>query len=216
MKVGTDGVLLGAWANIEKASHILDMGCGTGLLSLMAAQRNSLAFITAVELEEDAAQQAHENVAASAWDNRIKVINNDVLSTVFDRSFDCIVCNPPYFSAQVLPPAKARSLARHNTKGFETWIETAFNQCSNTGNAHFILPIDQKQAVLDFLKTTFWHIQRICDVVPNDAKPAVRFLLELQKEPCETTYSRLQIETGARGNYHPEYKNLTADFYLWA
>jgi tRNA1Val (adenine37-N6)-methyltransferase len=216
MKVGTDGVLLGAWANFEQATHILDMGCGTGLLSLMAAQRNSNAFITAAELENGAAKQAFENVKASPWSNRIEVLHVDILSSIFDNRFDCIVCNPPYFTAAILPTVKARSLARHNTNGFETWIETAFNLCSNTGIANFIFPIEQKQAVLDYLKTTVWHIHRICEVIPNDTKPAVRFLLELRKVPCETQYSKLQIETDVRGSYHPDYKNLTADFYLWA
>ena len=216
MKVGTDGVLLGAWANVEDATHILDMGCGTGLLSLMAAQRNSEAWITAAELDDDAAQQALENAVASPWSHRITVLHTDVLSSVFAKQFDCIVCNPPYFTAEVLPPDKARTLARHNTEGFETWLETAFNLCSNTGNAHFIFPIEQKQAMLDYLSASFWHIHRICDVIPNDTKPAVRFLVELCKEPCQTQYSSLQIETGTRGNYHPEYKSLTANFYLWA
>lgn len=216
MKVGTDGVLLGAWANIEHAAQILDMGCGTGLLSLMAAQKNHKAFITAVELEDDAARQAVENVFASPWSNRIQVIHADVMSSVFNQKFDSIVCNPPYFSAEVLPPVKARSLARQNTQGLKLWFETAFNLCSNTGNAHFILPIEQKQVVLDYIQASLWHIHRFCEVIPNDTKSAVRFLLELRKEPAETKYSSIQIETGARGNYHPEYKNLTADFYLWA
>jgi tRNA1Val (adenine37-N6)-methyltransferase len=216
MKVGTDGVLLGAWAHVEDATQILDMGCGTGLLSLMAAQRNYAAFITAVELEKDAAQQAKENVLASPWGNRITVVQADVLHADFDRKFDSIICNPPYFGASVLPPSKARSIARHNTQGLKAWFETAYNVCSKNGNAHFILPIEQKQSALHYLNTTLWQIHRICEIIPNDAKRAVRFLLELRKENCKSHYSTLQIETGARGNYHPEYKNLTSEFYLWA
>src|SRR5574344_2567439 len=112
MKVGTDGVLLGAWAKVDAANRILDIGTGTGLVALMLAQR-STAMITAVEIDEEAAIQAEENFCQSPWANRFEVVNSDITSYETDALFDVIVSNPPYFVDSLQCPDGQRSLARH-------------------------------------------------------------------------------------------------------
>lgn len=115
MKVGVDGVLLGAWVSIGNAKSILDIGAGTALLSLMLAQK-SMAEITAVEIEENAFNQAKENIALSKWGRRIKIINCSIQEYAEKtiEKFDLIGCNPPYFSASLSSPDNQRNLARHD------------------------------------------------------------------------------------------------------
>ena len=110
MKVGTDGVLLGAWADVSQARRILDIGCGSGLLSLMAAQRQPAAHITAIELDAAAVLDAHENIRRSPFSHRISVVQANVVewavNPVQQRKFDCIISNPPYYEEDLLPPSQ--------------------------------------------------------------------------------------------------------------
>ena len=115
MKVGTDGVLLGAWAALPEKGKVLDLGTGTGLVALMVAQRCQ-ADITAVDISEEACEQAQENVAGSPWPDRIHVLHQDVKTMTgesFQHVFDCIVSNPPYFKENVKCPGQLRNTARH-------------------------------------------------------------------------------------------------------
>ena len=108
MKVGTDGVLLGAWAPTNQATRILDIGAGSGLISLMLAQR-SKATIVGVELDEAAALQARENVEQSRFASRIEIVNADILHYTSEAKFDLIVSNPPFFNDALECPAKKNS-----------------------------------------------------------------------------------------------------------
>lgn len=112
MKVGTDGVLLGAWADVVSARNILDIGTGTGLISLMMAQRCN-ARIRAVDIDADAVEQARGNVAASPWQDRIEVELQDICHFTSETLFDVIVSNPPYFTDSLKCPGKQRNIARH-------------------------------------------------------------------------------------------------------
>lgn len=112
MKVGTDGVLLGAWCDVAGARRVLDVGTGTGLIALMIAQRSE-ARITALDVDAAAVEQARENCSASPWAERIDVEQADFCSYRPDALFDCIVSNPPYFVEDVHCPDKQRNMARH-------------------------------------------------------------------------------------------------------
>lgn len=114
MKVGTDGVLLGAWAQVDNARRILDVGTGTGLIALMTAQR-SQAHIMGIDIDEKAVGQAEENVKASPWKERISICRKDVMQMCreVDGTFDAIVSNPPYFVENVHCPDARRNVARH-------------------------------------------------------------------------------------------------------
>ena len=112
MKVGTDGVLLGAWVDVVSARNILDVGTGTGLISLMMAQRCN-AQIRAVDIDADAVEQARGNVAASPWQDRIEVELQDICHFTSETLFDVIVSNPPYFTDSLKCPERQRNIARH-------------------------------------------------------------------------------------------------------
>ena len=113
MKVGTDGVLLGAWAPVDQAHTALDVGTGTGLVALQLAQRNPHLRVTAVEIDAPAAAQAAENVAGSPWPDRIEVVCADFNDFQPDGRFDLIVSNPPYFVDALPCPDRQRNTARH-------------------------------------------------------------------------------------------------------
>ncbi len=142
MKVGTDGVLLGAWADCDNAKRILDIGTGTGLIALMMAQR-SQAQIDAIEIDEHASEQAIENVNRSPWASRVNVINKSLqdYSKVENKAYDLIVSNPPYFQNSMFAPDKKRTDARHNSNlELEDLLKGAKKLLSNDGKLSIILP----------------------------------------------------------------------------
>ena len=114
MKVGTDGVLLGAWCALEASQRrVLDIGTGTGVIALMAAQRSAEARITAVDIDGECARRAAGNFAASPWGDRLEAVQADIRDFASGHTFDHIITNPPYFSSSLLPPDSGRRLARH-------------------------------------------------------------------------------------------------------
>ena len=117
MKVGTDGVLLGAWADVSEAGRILDAGCGSGLIALMVAQRNAKARITAIDIDEGAINQSVVNVQASPWAERIEVLLADLRTYSLDEHYDHIVSNPPFFNEALFSPTEQRAVARHSLSG---------------------------------------------------------------------------------------------------
>ena len=147
MKIGTDGVLLGAWANVAQASSILDIGTGTGILSLMAAQRNHNAVIDALEIEEKAFEQASLNIQNSPWKERITVYHRSVqnhkdIDTY--NYYDCIICNPPFYNIDTKSHIKdkARNIARNSkTLSFDALLECTKNLLEVKGSLSLILPI---------------------------------------------------------------------------
>ena len=130
MKVGTDGVLIGAWADVEGDSRILDLGTGSGLIALMLAQRNSEAEILALDIDEQATIQAQHNFAMSPWSKRLSVVNVNVCDYVSERKFSHIVTNPPYFVDSLHSPDAARTAARHTSSlDFEQIIFVFVHSC---------------------------------------------------------------------------------------
>jgi tRNA1Val (adenine37-N6)-methyltransferase len=215
MKVGTDAVLLGAWANIEKAASILDCGTGSGILALMAAQRNVKASITGIELDPNAADQASENCAQSPFKQRIAIRCANIFE-FNECQFDAILCNPPFHAGYVLPPNSQRKDARHASGGLKDWFKTAYRLTGAEGTASFVLPYAPLDEIKFKMQELGWNVSRYCMVIPRDDRPPVRMLIELSKKvsPCER--GQLQIETTTRGQYHSSYLNLVKDFYLFA
>src|SRR5574344_678530 len=143
MKVGTDGVLLGAWWNIEHANRLLDIGTGTGLLAMMAAQRNVQVQIDALEIDLSAAQQAKENIAASPFASRIHVhaVSAQQFCENCQQKYDVIVCNPPYFTASLKCPNRERTLARHSdTLSIDDLLAVCTDLLATKGTLNLILP----------------------------------------------------------------------------
>ena len=214
MKVGTDGCLLGGWFDCSNSHNILDIGCGSGLISIMAAQRCN-AQITGVEIDKDAAIQAKENVKNSPWAERIEIVNCDFLKYNTEKLFDTIVCNPPYFVNSLKCDKSARTLARHsdslNSREF-------FAKCAEVSTpaivVAIIIPCDIAGDWLQAAKENNFYIKRITYIKTTPTKAPKRVLIEfVRNKDVKSIENTLVFENG-RGEYSEETKDILRDFYL--
>lgn len=215
MKVGTDGVLLGAWANIKDTQQILDIGTGTGLIALMLAQRSS-AEIDAVEIDLDAFNQARENINNSPWSNRIKIYHDSIQNYAINYSkyYNLLISNPPFFINASKSTINARNLARHNDLLKEIDIlKTAKNILYKNGRLAIIYPTEQAEIFQEQAKIFGFYCQRKLYVKSTLTSPIKRILLEFSQSQLEYQEQTLIIEN-ARHNYSTEFINLIKDFYL--
>lgn len=234
MKVGTDGVLLGAWSSLppeekkplpetECASapvypSILDVGCGTGLIALMLAQRCQQAHIYGIEIDNIAADEAFENFAASPWADRLSVIKGDFTTMpeiVGDQKFDLIVSNPPFFTNGEKSPDQARMAARHETSlPLSTLVETSCHLLSDNGHICIVLPVDREEELKYLAVVNHLCLSRLTRVSTVTTKPPRRILAELRRgSSMPTILAQLHIH-GADGGFSAEYTSLVKDFYL--
>lgn len=216
MKVGTDGVLLGAWADTSDTRNILDIGTGTGLIALMLAQR-SQADIDAIDIDEEACLQACENAKASPFGNRIRIHHTPLSQYIpqDNRLYDLIVSNPPYFIDSLKCPDGKRNLARHtDTLPLPDLLHDSRHLLAPHGRLALILPYDQKEMLREtYLKENYSLSQETVVYPTPNGKPK-RLLVELSLTPIEQpVYSRLTIEL-ERHQYTSEFKALARDFYL--
>ncbi len=217
MKVGVDGVLLGAWANVSGAERILDVGTGTGLIALMMAQRNPDAHIDGVEIEPEAFQEALFNVEQSPWPERIQLelCSFQEFAEKSHLKYDLIVSNPPYFTHGHKAPHEKRATARHSDSlPLNSLISWALGLLNGTGKIALALTIDSLQELTQLAFSNDLFISRICHVKPNPQKPVFRILAELTNSECTFQEEELMIEFEKHHDYTPEYKELTTDFYL--
>jgi len=216
MKVGTDGVLLGAWAEVENTKQILDIGTGTGLLALMLAQRTN-AIINAIEIDEHAYRQACKNIRASKWKSRISVKHmgfEDFLH-INDKKYDLVVSNPPYFEKSLLSTNVQKNTARHTQSlSYKNILQQAKNILSPYGKVCLILPSLQEEscetAALEsglFLNEKLW-------VKPTPEISPARVLLNFSFNKRTANENTIVIEEGGRHQYSDAYKKLTGNFYL--
>ena len=217
MKVGTDGVLLGAWARLEPSHRaLLDVGCGTGLIALMAAQRTEEwgAKVVGVEIDAGAVEDARANVAASEWRDRVEVAEGPIQDYTPEVQFDHILSNPPYFVGSLLSPNGARTMARHTTSlTFDDLATTAQRLLSPEGVLSLVLPTDAVGDMTLAAARRGLFLARRMDVSSKTGGKPLRSLLEYSPKPCPTAYSHLTIHT-PDGDYTEEYRALTRDFYL--
>lgn len=206
MKVGADSVLLGAWVHIGNVKNALDVGCGSGLLSLMLAQR-SAAWVTGVEIDVAAVGQAQQNVASSPFARRITIIEADV-RTFSGGPFDCIVCNPPYFAPTHFIKEQTRHLARCTSSLTRTELLVATKALlADDGRFAVVLPYSQAD---DFAFEAWEHdlfLVRRLDVITRTGKPPKRSLLEFVRHPETLSRDVLSLESEA-------YRELVSPFYL--
>ncbi len=208
MKVGTDSVLLGAWAETEQAKTIADIGSGSGLLALMCAQRNPHAKITAVEIDADACAQAKRNIDSSPWSSRIAILNADALCWQPAQKFDLIISNPPYFSSSLISPHPARAQARHGA-GLSpgNLLRWASDRLSPVGILAMVTPADMEQDLIFEGALARLNLRRICHVRTSDKKPFSLILTQWSPASGTTLSEVLSLSS-------PAYRALTADFYL--
>ena len=213
MKVGTDGILLGSWADVANIKSILDMGSGTGLLALMLAQRTErYCQIHAVELDPTAANQAQENIANSPWRNRIQLVQNDVQHFLqhTTETFDLIVSNPPYFEQGVDCKNEERELARYVKQSHLDWLNWASERLSEKGKISFVLPYESAKILA---KSTALFCVKQTKVITKIGKAPQRILITFAKEPQILEKNQLVVYD-EKNRYTEAFVALTKDFYL--
>jgi len=216
MKVGTDGVLLGAWANCENVNSILDIGTGTGLIALMLAQRSN-AEIDAVEIDESACGQAEENIAKTDWKDLIQILNLPFqeFSKLTEKKYDLIVSNPPYFQNSLFAPDKKRTDARHNSNlELEELVDGAIKLLNEDGSFNLILPYIEGTMFILKASEKGLYCTRQTKVLSKPGREPKRLLLEFMKIKKPLVEQEIIIELNKRHEYSDAYKNLTKDFYL--
>lgn len=214
MKVGTDGVLLGAWADVAKAKNALDIGSGTGLLSLMLAQRNSDLRITGVEIDPLAYEEALENVKNSPWADRIQILNQDFLSFETEEKFDLIISNPPFYEGALVAPDAQRSLARSaDVLPLESFFTKAISMLSKNGSLAFIYPISALRKINRLADKSEFFCKRYTYVTGREDLPLKRVLCQVKNGSPVVTADFLAIEV-QRHKYTQKYIDLVKDFYL--
>ncbi|WCE30215.1 tRNA1(Val) (adenine(37)-N6)-methyltransferase [Vibrio sp. SCSIO 43137] len=213
MPVSTDSVLLGAWIDLDQAETILDIGTGTGLLTLMCAQRSATAQITAIELEKSACKAAEINFQNSDWGERISLIQSNIVSWQNSQTFDTIVCNPPYFNSGEQSQSAQRAIARHTqTLNHASLLQQCSKRLSQCGKASFVLPLTEGERFIQLAKADNWFVSRLCKVKPTPSKPVNRLLIELTRTQVSGEESSLTISD--QQGYSKEFTQLTKEFYL--
>ena len=241
MKVGTDGTLLGAWA--RGGRRVLDVGTGTGLIALMMAQRYPAAEVLAIDIDAAAARQAAENVAASPFAQRIRVIQGDVrLNSQFSinfvdfchdsakqaslmalaapkvpnsQLFDSIVCNPPFFADSLQCPDRQRSLARHaDTLTYADLMAIAQQLLTDDGELSVIVPFDSKSRLVSEAALAGLFLMRECAVSTTPEKAPRRYLMAFGRHSSDELERRAEVLELAPGLRSEWYSELTKDFYI--
>lgn len=214
MKVGTDGVLLGAWAPADGAERILDVGTGTGLIALQLAQRNPHARITAIEIDAAAAGQAAENVSRSPWADRVEVVCCDFRDYHSENRFDLIVSNPPYFIDALKCPDEQRCTARHTGNlNYDLLFHRSASLLEEQGAVSIIIPAEAEKTVVDAAWNHKLFPSHHVQVFTKPGKPCRRILLTFgfQTKKCVEESLCIEIE---HNEYTAEYIALTKEFYL--
>lgn len=216
-KVGTDAVLIGSWAQVEKARNILDIGTGTGIIALMMAQKSN-AHIDAIDIEQSSFEQAQENVARSRWHDRINVHHSSLqdFAKSKEAKYDVIITNPPYFVDSYKAPDEERSHARHNdTLPFADLVAGVKQLLSPEGKFYIILPTREALDFKNLAEKKGLHLVkrlRVKTKLINDTEK--RHLMQFSFYSHPLTDQTLSIEKEGHHDYTDEYKLLTGDFYL--
>jgi tRNA1Val (adenine37-N6)-methyltransferase len=215
LKVGTDGVLLGAWCRVAGIQRILDVGTGTGLIALMLAQRSE-AEIHAIEISRDASLDAGLNFGKSPWTARLSLFTADfnLFSAELAGQYDLVVCNPPFFKKSMRSASAASSMARHDvTLTFLQLIKGAKRMLSDSGRLAVIVPAEAFDDFRESARLEGFYLSRKTTVIPKSDRPAKRILLEFSLNPCYPEIGELVILKGEK-LFSDDFMALTREFYL--
>lgn len=219
MKVGTDGVLLGAWA--EGGRHVLDVGTGTGLIALMMAQRFPEAEVIGIDLDASACEQANANVDRSPWTDRVKIIPKSLQEFTLavrndaEAQFDAIVSNPPFFTNGLKSPDCLRSMARHtDTLPFPDLLRCCYSLLSREGVLSVIVPSEVVDFFIGEAYVSGFKLLRKCAVKTVPRKLPKRFLLSFSKHRVGIMEESVEVICNADGSWSGWYRDLTDEFYV--
>lgn len=217
MKVGTDGVLLGAWVHLENhLNSVLDIGAGTGLIALQIAQRSEAETIDALEIEPDAYEQTVENFENSDWGDRLFCYHASLqeFTEEIEETYDLVISNPPYYNDTYKKLDQKRATARHTeTLSFQELLSATAKLLSNTGTCAFIIPFHEENNFIALAQKLNLYPNRITRVKGNIKTPFKRTLLQFSFKNIPPKTEELIIET-ERHVYTEAYKKLVKDFYL--
>lgn len=215
MKIGVDGVLIGAWSDLEGATRILDAGTGCGVIALMCAQRSEMAHIDAIDIDADSICEASNNFENSPWQEQLKAIQTQFCTMAEDEKYDLIISNPPFFKSGVNPEESRRMSARHQGELSPfSLMEKGKSMLKASGRLCMIFPSDQLEDIAKAATSQSWGIKRVTKVRGHAAAPIKRVLIELVNgEVGETEQTELTLET-TPGTPTEAYRNLCKDFYL--
>jgi len=218
MKVGTDGCLLGAWVGVEGAIRILDIGTGTGLIAIMMAQRNPLASIEGIDIDESAIDEATTNMKGSPWSDRLQAIQTSLQDFAVLRTnrYDLIVSNPPFFIAGKMPENQSLAAAKHavSLSPLEL-IQGIVPLLLPEGRLGLILPPIEGAAFVKMAEKDFgFYLNKLTLVRPKKDKKVERWLIEMSRIPTELLHNELVIQYEARNDWTPSFTLLLKDFYL--
>ncbi|MEO1052816.1 MAG: methyltransferase [Bacteroidota bacterium] len=217
-KVGTDGILLGAWADTLRASNVLDVGTGTGLIASMIAQKTpETTTITGIDPNESAFLLASENIANSPWKNRLRILHTTLsdFTINYTSKFDLIVSNPPYFNAGILPEKQESKQSRHTISlSHEGLIKDSKSILSENGSLSLILPYAEGQEFIRMALKQNLHLHRLTEVRSRPQTSVERLLMSFSTHAWPLVQNELVIYDQESGSYSDEYVELTKDFYL--
>ena len=217
MKIGTDGVLLGAWVDLKRhPKSILDIGAGTGVIALQLAQRSNAETIDAVEIDEDAHEQCSDNFENSPWADRLFCYHASIqeFASEIEEKYDLIISNPPFYSEDYKTQDTARDIARFNDAlPFQHLLVCAKHLLSEEGVLAIIIPRHEEDSFIDLALEASLYAHQICRVRGTDISEEKRSLIEFSTFQQELNIEELTIENG-RHNYTPKYIDLVKDFYL--
>jgi len=216
MKIGTDGCLLGAWADVCDAQNILDIGTGSGVIALMLAQRSN-AMIDAVEIDNDAYKQSCENFANSPWKARLQAIHAPLQEYVKTclKKYDLIVSSPPYFINSLKTADHKRKLARHtDSLTFEELLSCSLRLLNKDGKFCVVIPSDIESLFRDIAIIEGFYITQTTQAEPKAGTKPVRTLLQMGHSKKSNFPDTIAILDKEGKDYTPGYIKLTKDFYI--
>lgn len=219
MKIGTDGVLLGAWADVAASSRILDIGTGTGVIALMMGQRTLDASIDALEIDQAACAQAQANIESSPWADRVKAIHSSVQDyvSIASERYDLILSNPPFFSGGTFSHNNHRNQVRHTIKLPHGDLLHAVQRLIRPEEGRFcvVLPFIEGLRFKELARNYHLYANRVTEVRSKADKPVERLLMQFECTPKVEQLDELIIQHSGQNMWTDAYRALTKDFYLF-
>lgn len=214
-KITNDTTLIGAWAELNPAGRALEVGCGSGMISLMLAQRYKKLNIDAIDINTDAVALANANFQLSNWSDRLRARHSDLSTyTSADKSYTDIISNPPYHNSSHLPSDSLQAISRHDDSlPFETMIKKSDELLINGGAIHLIIPSDRDRDLTTIAGQYGYGIARWCHMHPRQSRPAKRSLITLTKEGSLSEPSERLIMYDEDA-HHADYINLLKEFLI--